>query len=732
METVQDGWDEDDDQLEDVVQSPQQSMAAASGHSFAAWDFDDDPISESSETSSTTPVRRTSSTAQESSTTNPSRPLGLLLHKSSFESNEDDNVGVWEDDADLGLDDDALESIPASTARTVPGSRQPNGWNDEDLDFDDDLSVEVFEPSTLTAVEETAEEQGVEEQDGWEDDFGDLEVDDIQRDGEHALQPMTFPHKQSSKLYTELEMYLDQLGHLRSSINVVMQHEYNTLEKAQELLQYYSERPGLVAYTIKKELPRMEYSIIVSPGTPAATDKAVVAEILSQDTKTLMSRCANQSLLADVLQVLTGPDMLVRPQYHSAAIAQTCRFLLDYATSVVQAEATLDLSLPTQQRRWKVAEIDVRISFGLAKNEQFVDYSVAAIRPTPRDQQWLESLQSAADLLQSLPPDEVVFGDMPLTNVNNPRQDFRDVFLQQSQNLLENSKVGMKSAWQDIESVTGIGSKFKKIPAFLPDDVIQAAEQDPISPPKARPTSILGGLVRTGFSRLAQSVALPDEDPSLYQDWQVQSGTDRRTKQRAPPLSATHRPPGDGDRPSSASFQHHPVPQLYQRPDESERSHINEQRRIHPPTLSLPKGRPRTPLPPPGPPKKTTDIEGASTVLPSTDTTLPRLLPAAVASREHHHPHQRHELTSKNLTTEDGWGDDDDDDYLLFEDPGEAVSHPSPQSLKVNKSLAEPLQELSSATAVENDDWLYNPEDDIIPTRKRWVNPRPWMRQLSV
>jgi hypothetical protein len=74
---------------------------------------------------------------------------------------------------------------------------------------------------------------------------------------------------------------------------------------------------------------------------------------------------------------------------------------------------------------------------------------------------------------------------------------------------------------------------------------------------------------------------------------------------------------------------------------------------------------------------------------------------------------------NKKEGLDDGWGNDDDVDLEeeTTSDPSDQSLPPSQETLQFHKLEVVP-------------DWEYNPQDDIIPTRKRWVNPRSGMREL--
>jgi len=224
----------------------------------------------------------------------------------------------------------------------------------------------------------------------------------------------------------ELENYLLTLPAHANSIAAVLQAEYNTAEKAAELQAYYADRPALQAYTIQKELPRMEY-ILTDHNHDVVTDKRVIGQHLAT-TPSLCARCANQSLLADMLQVLTGPDRVVRPQYMTSAVAVQCRFRVDLQHSLTEVVAALDLTLPCESSgSWKVAEIRLMIIFGCG-NQPFVEYRLADIQLTasPDDPDWNQRLEQCASLLSTLTEEE----EAEPAIQQNQGQNFRDFFLQ--------------------------------------------------------------------------------------------------------------------------------------------------------------------------------------------------------------------------------------------------------------------------------------------------------------
>jgi hypothetical protein len=372
-----------------------------------------------------------------------------------------------------------------------------DGWGDDDFFFQEDDEEEINEKSPINNTpHEVGNQPTNHEADGWGDDLDDL--DRLEKE----------PVSSSSSLRHDIQLYWEHLEYLKSSLNAVLQSEYNTPEKAQELILYYSQRPALKDYTIHKELTRMNYTLVTEEGD-MVEDPEGMAAILQQDP-TLVAHCANQSLLADLLQVCTGPDLLIRPQFLASAIADHVQFRLDLAAAVVQVCATFTVSLPTDQGRWPLASVQVQVVFGCQEPQPFVEYHIRSIQKNTTNEMeaCIRFLSSHMDDLQD---HHVTLPHQPPTAIN-----FRDIFLQQSQAVWAQSATGLQSAWKDMDSVTGLS---QKLPRFLPNEVLlEAAAASEQQQQVQRPTSILGGFVRTGLTKLAQSVALPEEDPSLYTD----------------------------------------------------------------------------------------------------------------------------------------------------------------------------------------------------------------------
>lgn len=612
----------------------------------------------------------------------------------------------WDDDDDAL---DLLNNTDFGVQEEEPNQQDDDGWGDDDdlndLELDDNVGVGEEKPPAKMTLTATASTPVV---DGWGDDdedfFGEEKDEDVA--GQDDGQSIPAPSRLDSRLYGDIEAYILSLNHIGPSANALLDAEYNNCEKAAELCAYYAERPGLTAYTIEKELARMEYELILQPTSPRPiTDKNEVARWLSQD-RSLLSRCANQSILADLLQVLSAPDCLIRPQFMATAIAEACRFRIDMVRSLVQVQALLGLCLPTETGRWRVAEISVQVSFVPNPHQPWIEFRLESILPQtgPRDPSWRTNLESVTEIVSMMHPEENEEMMHPMAGPN-----FRDTFLQQSQNLLQTSAVGMHSAWKEFDSVTGLTTKLNRLPGFLPNDMIREADEhhNMETAPKQRPSSILGGFVRSGLTRLAQKVALPDEDPSLYQEWQP--NVPHNQGPVAPQLY---------NRPTEPSRDHHEAPQSSlaasgaahdqhtQSPKEVDRptAASGSQHQMHSnPVLYMPES----------PPQSKAAHDQIS--FPSTRDTENDL--------------SRFDEPSDNVVG-DGWDDEDLDEDLIETTTTHATTMESPATEKTAKRQVDPFTPAASAEEVEAS-WVFDPVTDIMPTRKRWVNPRPGRRTIK-
>lgn len=675
---------------------------------------------------------------------------------------DDDFGDGWGEDLDDLIDDDDLGGQPAPTPAPapapIPAAPVPApapvgnvGWGDEDEGWGDDLDDLEVEPDGPHKAA-TSDKQG------WGDD-DDLFQDSQEIEAPPAVNTPVAPPRQNQqldKVHQELVSYVESLMVLLPSINAVLSAEYNLPEKAADLLHYYSERPQLREYTIEKELSRMEYQVVIQhdSGTEpiVVKDKDEIAKLFRlQNELDMLVRCANQSLLADLLHVMTGPDGLVRPQYMATCLAESCMFVLRCKPGapggLVECFSRLVLSLPEPSgNRYPVANLKVHIMLGIPthpgqppmvdfklKNLDIVIDSMDVLRPTA---QFLLESGLLDDPCMSPFPDSPA-GAGPIDD--NDR--FRDVFLQQSQNMLQNSTVGLKSAWKQIDSVAGIQNKMNMVKNILPtNDTFEAAMQEqeayqqqlqaqrqypgaiqpndtvpvsyppsssrpqpPIPPPQpqARPTSILGSFM----GAIAKTVTLPEEDATMYDHYAAGLQKPNGGNQ---PQTAFPRPPAAFPRPLETAGAAAQPMRLY-RTAES--------------TAAAPE---------PAPAKKVspwlnrlTEPEAPAPV-PASVTSFPRP-PAAESSKSDEN--NALEGDDDDLGLDDGWGEEDDgfviDDGLAT--PAAAVQASAPVPHPTPTTTSTPV--VASAAAKKQE--TFSIEDDVVEIRKRWVNPRSGPRYLT-
>ncbi|KAL7580921.1 hypothetical protein ACA910_005740 [Epithemia clementina (nom. ined.)] len=229
------------------------------------------------------------------------------------------------------------------------------------------------------------------------------ENDDEGGDSHHRQQHSQAEDERVLNLLEELKRYMEWLPLTPMSLNARLDAEHNSQdEKAQGLLQYYQERPQLLDYTLEKELPRMKYYWIDSKsGEFIQDDKARIAVLLLEASLSdnpvhqILARCANQSLLADLLQFLTSTAStdsaneteadsnasLIRQQFHMAV--HTCQVDITIMPSngTVLVKAVLDLNLPHPVHNFvPIAQVHVSAQFSPMQSPPLFHYHVESVQ----------------------------------------------------------------------------------------------------------------------------------------------------------------------------------------------------------------------------------------------------------------------------------------------------------------------------------------------------------------
>jgi hypothetical protein len=487
---------------------------------------------------------------------------------------------------------------------------------------------------------------------------------------------------------------------------------------------------------------------------------------------------------------------LVRPQFMAICVAHACKFTIHLGDGLVDCACQLRLSLPKADGQpLNIANIHVSIVF--APDQPMIQYRVNAIDVLLEE---YGALSSTADFLMECQMDELVEEDLQ----HAPADIYRDQFLANSQKFFAQSTIGMKSAWQEMETVVNFQQKLHFLKQFIPNtDAMLAAEHEAMEldrpseqqqqqhgrfPPSAqharslpppahqtnRPESILGGLVRSGWTKLANSVDIPDDDPAIY-------------GQEAPPSSLYNR-----DGPPRGPQQQHQVnlSQGFRRPPPSPTPPQKKEQQVDlssgfprpPPGQAMPpkqknqqvdlsKGFPRPP-PSPAPPKKKepqqAELSKSSPRPPPSPkqpkkeereaSGFPRPPPSLMEPRKKEQevdlskgfprpspspmqqqrpptapPTSRSDVSESSDNMQDGWQDDslDDDALDLLDEQSPGKNFDTSETVESSQTPAQQsaMVEISSLQATfpqpVDKNFVYNPEDDIIPTLKRWVNPRP-------
>jgi len=122
---------------------------------------------------------------------------------------------------------------------------------------------------------------------------------------------------------------------LVASINDVFDVEFNANPRVgDDLIQYYRSHSELKQFTLKSELPRMDYEVLVLDKKLVTTDeiRSYFDNADIDEETELCIRSANQSILADPLSILTGEGkgrLIHSGSFNSTVIAKVCTFKLD-------------------------------------------------------------------------------------------------------------------------------------------------------------------------------------------------------------------------------------------------------------------------------------------------------------------------------------------------------------------------------------------------------------------
>jgi len=464
---------------------------------------------------------------------------------------------------------------------------------------------------------------------------------------------------------------------------------------------------------------------------------------------------------------------------------------------MIDCRANLALLLPTVEGdRLSVAEIVVSVVF--SPSQPMIEFKVLNINVLLKDFSKLVGVASFMSAMEGNSEEHEMFGASPDPDI------YRDAFLEKSQRFFSLSSEGMKSAFQQMDSVINLKGKIQSISSFIPDtDQLLAAEQEAIAFAEARsreqrqhetkqkqhdslfprpastqshnqdcrqlnnntdasnatnrPKSILGGLVRSGWKTLANSVAIPDDDPAIYGEYvpsqqpqaPLQSNFDqpvllyRKDEETSKVGPTLYRSGGT----QSASKQEQEPRMQYQRGDglneKFENSNKSDTFGNHTVGSHEAPQHLQTAVAPSDFGIRTTTSnkishsqeknENNNVDIRCNENSIEKNVPSQEATTlsVELRDAEEHEIVEDKFETDldDGW----DDDLDVFDDVGADVD----ESFDRQASPLEQNQEECSLDAVLVDPLMptgnivsscgtkYDEEGDTCATRKRWSNPRP-------
>ena len=442
-------------------------------------------------------------------------------------------VDGWGDDEELDVSLD-VDSNPED--EKAAGDDDENAWDDDDLNFNDE---DAGFNDELDSSQPTV-------------NVGESTLLLPSGSSDHGINDTT--------VEKTLKAYIYDLGNgtLLNKTNQILGSSLNCREEALELCRYYHDRPQLRDYTLNTEVPRMDYQVMIS-------DEVVLTETVEIQkhfsdypiddlVDDMLLRSSNQSLLADIFQIITGPDLIIRNQFLATAVATTCRFVIDMRRSNqpqrhLQADCQMIISVPSgesYQSKLNLSSLRLLIHFCPEPASPSIKYEIVSIRPllNPLVQSDETQIRLAAETLE-----EHTFNDPSLSMKTSPSNaNTRDNFIQS----IMSTQSGFKSALKDIDNVINVSSKLnilKSVTAALPrlptaDDIMDASGvEDKVLPkksnhdtnfrthgkvqgqahtettesiisdvnaPLSRPKPIVGGLFLSGIERLAKAAALTD------------------------------------------------------------------------------------------------------------------------------------------------------------------------------------------------------------------------------
>ncbi len=319
-------------------------------------------------------------------------------------------------------------------------------------------------------------------------------------------------HPQSAMMQQKLLEYMEELQDtsLTRAINDELDLKHNNNpEKALDLCRYYHERENLRAYTLDAEVPRMDYQIMISDALILTEAQEIQYHFLHHPVDNLaddmLLRASNQSILADVFPIMTGPDKVIRMQFGANAVAEKCRLVLDMrGMRTLQVECEITISVPsgigvrvqgsgaptsTPNAKLDLASLRLLVNFSPEPSAPFIKYQLVSIKPLlnihkDADREKIRIASNAMDYNEVM--EQIAMMKEHEMAMVQPEfsANVRDNFLNSLiATHTQNTAEGFKSAWRDIDHVVNVSSKLnllKKAMPVLPstDDILSAEYEE--------------------------------------------------------------------------------------------------------------------------------------------------------------------------------------------------------------------------------------------------------------
>jgi len=471
-----------------------------------------------------------------------------------------------------------------------------DGWGDDELDIldndDDDDELAELNQDQVQKVVSNPNTLAVDEGSGWDDWNEDVDFDNDD-DNNNGIGPHLEPVQNAAApidpfleiAEQKLISYIGDLNNpaLLNRLNDQLATECNNPDSALQLCHYYHERENLREYTLDSEVPRMDYQIMISDELILTKADEIQQHFRLNPVDNLVDdmllRSSNQSLLADIFPIITGPDKIVRMQFHANAVATKCRLVLDMRRArSLQVDCTMTISIPSGRSppntKLNLAEVRFMIQFSPEPSGPYVNYQLLSLKPLidiHADDAIIRSAAEALDLHHM----EAMEEEMSPTISDNLRDNFLDSV------MFTDTATGFKSALKEIDGIVNVSKKFSILKQHLAlpsgDDILHAEQQSfvrdadrsttihehtimlhesaptghvprPPPPPTRDPSApkpIIGGLLMSGISRLAKAASIPEENdtPVLYRRQDIpppintnQGQTQMKNAPPAPPL----------------------------------------------------------------------------------------------------------------------------------------------------------------------------------------------------